>query len=185
LTGSLAPASMSPGGCRCMARSTPTTGAISRPRRRALDTSSIMCSARLPSLAGFRALLEIETKARLRGDPSWKTRLLLDGDGATHQLSAAERIGRRRRRGDRRWNCRSHGGLSAGKCWPLGCGRRGTPRRTAGDRALHRQGHQSALAHLSSSDRDARNRSGATLCRGQPQRCAPDPRLGRRTRHRV
>jgi GTP cyclohydrolase II len=32
------------GGCRCMARSTPTTGAISRPRRRVPDTSSIMCS---------------------------------------------------------------------------------------------------------------------------------------------
>src|SRR5436190_24061172 len=71
------------------------------------------------------------------------------------------------------------------KCWPLGCRRRGTPHRTAGDGALHRQYYQSALAHLSSFDRDARHRSGAILCRGEPERCAPDLRLGRRTWHRL
>jgi len=39
-----------------MVRSPPTIGAISRPRRRALDINSIMYSA---SLAGFRAILDI------------------------------------------------------------------------------------------------------------------------------
>src|SRR5262249_47838982 len=57
---------MSPGGYRCMARSTPTTGAISRPKRRALDTSSIMCSAHLPSLRFRIEAVERSTGQRSR-----------------------------------------------------------------------------------------------------------------------
>src|SRR5688572_28661375 len=98
---------MSAGGCRCTARSMPTTSAISRPRRRALDPCSIIHWARLPSPAGLRATLDIDARRKgtgfgLRhcvdrvvrprhleaGDEACReARLLLDGDGGPNELS--------------------------------------------------------------------------------------------------